>query len=341
MRKQMNCINCGSKNHLKKDCSEPIHSIGIILIKIKSPDIYLINKLIDNLELPEIKSTKDLNLEIMNKESSDKEIIDKLINNLKISKLDNNVVNVSANSIDAHTEENLNTFWKLNNSIKFLVVQRKHSLGYYKFIRGDYEINNPEGIQFLFKQMIQKEINKIGLMTFDELWADLWSKEKAYKNHEYNKSKTLFNMLTITTKYNNLQFYVNNVIPTWSSNEWGFPKGRKSFGENDLNCGIREFKEETGFTDDEFIVLDKILPIEETFCGTDGIKYKHSYFLAVSLTSKEPEIDKNAPLQFNEISNIKWMNYDQLIKEIRPYHSQRIHMISETFMYIINYIANL
>ena len=35
--------------------------------------------------------------------------------------------------------------------------------------------------------------------------------------------------------------------------EWGFPKGRKNENETNLDCAKREFIEETGLSNDDFI----------------------------------------------------------------------------------------
>ena len=39
------------------------------------------------------------------------------------------------------------------NMIKFLLVRRKHSLGYTEFIRGNYRKDNIDGIIYLFQQI--------------------------------------------------------------------------------------------------------------------------------------------------------------------------------------------
>ena len=45
---------------------------------------------------------------------------------------------------------------------------------------------------------------------------------------------------------------------TWDTPEWGFPKGRRNYQENDLTCGLREFEEETGYDKDNRYLLLKI-----------------------------------------------------------------------------------
>ena len=38
----------------------------------------------------------------------------------------------------------------------------------------------------------------------------------------------------------------SNHLVQWSDTEWGFPKGRRNYQEDDRKCALREFEEETG-----------------------------------------------------------------------------------------------
>lgn len=307
------CVNCGVRGHIKNDCSLPIVSYGIILLNIQTDNIYIINEMISNLQIPPLSVDSDsINLEPTSK-------------------------------IDINSEKDLKLFCELRDSIQFLLVQRKHTLGYLEFMRGRYTLDNPRGIEFIFKQMVQAEINDIEKKDFDNLWESLWGTEKAYKSKEYFESKDKFNKLRNSSdESNNLAFYTANIAPLWKDLEWGFPKGRRcTHNESTMKCAIREFKEETGLGDEDFIILNKIKPIGEEFYGTDGIKYKHVYFLAVSTSNKLVEINKNNKNQIYEIGDIRWFNIEETIDAIRPYHKQRRQLVMELFMYIINYINTI
>ena len=83
----------------------------------------------------------------------------------------------------------------ITSKIKFLLIQRKHSLGYVDFIRGKYKLDNIDGINFLFQHMIQSEIDKIKTMDFNELWIDLWNNDQqkmGYIKKEYSIAKEKF-----------------------------------------------------------------------------------------------------------------------------------------------------
>jgi len=229
-KKILYCVNCNKDGHNFKLCSEPIISYGIILISINFNDS-LNQKILDNIILS-------------------KNLIDSYDNNIYIN---------DYNDIEL--------FCVLKNYIKFLLIKRKHSLGFLEFIRGRYNIDNVDGIIFLFKQMTPHEINKITIYSFDELWDEVWGDNKEMYINEYSLSKDKFNKLkNYEDGYLSLKFYIENVIPTWNNTEWGFPKGRRNVRENDKNCAIREFMEETGFDKSDFVFLDNIDPLEEKFC---------------------------------------------------------------------------
>ena len=62
--------------------------------------------------------------------------------------------------------------------------------------------------------------------------------------------------------------------------EWGFPKGRRNMsGESGLECALRELREETGIHQSDLEVV-KGKPFEEVFTGSNGVRYRHVYYMA-------------------------------------------------------------
>lgn len=309
MKKDLFCINCGKNDHTIKNCDDPVTSYGVILFLL---DI--------NIILKENFMEKFINL---------KEYLD-------IQKKENSNDGILIDEIS-----DIELFCAFKNNVKFLLVRRKHTLGFLEFIRGRYNIDNVDGIIFLFKQMTPYEIGLIKILSFDELWDNVWGENKnkpSYQN-EYIQSKDKFNKLKYKENGQlslNLNFYIDNVIPNYDVPEWGFPKGRRNFKETDKMCAIREFKEESGFNDDDFLILDNIQPIEELFIGTNGITYKHIYYVAISMSDKKPMMDLNNIYQKNEIGDISFNTYDDTMKIIRPYHTERQRLIYQLYIFIIN-----
>ena len=189
--------------------------------------------------------------------------------------------------------------------------------------------------------MTPDEINKIKSSTFDELWDNVWgdNKNKPSYQNEYIISKDKFNKLNSDDNgYLNLSFYINNVIPKWNYAEWGFPKGRRNLKEDNKECAIREFMEESDFKTDDFFIINNIDPIEESFIGTNGINYKHIYYVAIATSELIPSINPTNKTQIYEIGNINYITYEDSIKIIRPYHVERQRIITQIYIYFMNKI---
>jgi 8-oxo-dGTP pyrophosphatase MutT (NUDIX family) len=320
------CSNCGKIGHVYKNCTEPIISFGVINFLILTDDTNVVNRIENELSINDGLDNDGLDNDGLNND---------------------NKYDITTNSIGIKIDDDLDikTFSTYVNNIKFLMIRRKHSLGYVEFIRGRYNVENVDGIIFLFRQMTSKEITRIGANNFDYLWNNLWHSNK-YKNNyqnEYNISKNKFNKLKYTENEEslNLKFYIENITPTWENAEWGFPKGRRNSQESDIMCAIREFQEESGFKDGEYVVLDKICPIHENLIGTNGIHYKHIYYPTISVTDRTPFINIDNRLQSDEIGDIGWFTYEESINLIRPHHIDRKKLLSQLYTYIINVIINI
>ena len=219
-----------------------------------------------------------------------------------------------------------------NPNIKFLMIQRKNSLGYLEFIRGRYDETNNQNINYIFEQMTQNEIHDILTKDFDFLWNELWDVNNIKnKNHykEYMTSRQKFYELKL-----NKSDIINNLKPKYLYNEWGFPKGRRELYESDIICAIREFEEETNIKENMYNLLESCSKIKENLVGTNGINYLHNYFLAILNTDKINNIDSTN----REIGNIKIMSYNECIENIRPYHVNKLKIINVLYELICDYL---
>ena len=236
----------------------------------------------------------------------------------------------------------LEKFYILQNSIKFLMIRRKNTLGYIEFIRGRYNPSDADSIIYLFQQMVQSEINMIEKLSIDELWDDLWatsSSNKIYDN-EFKQSKEKFNKLKNGDYHYDLYFFTKNVQPEYNTPEWGFPKGRRNFYEKNINCAIREFNEESGYLEDDYKILKRLHTLTEVFLGTNEIKYKHIYYVSINNNNKNLTLDKNNLKQYEEIGDIGWFTYNEAINLIRPYHKQRKKILTQLYMFITNKVID-
>jgi ADP-ribose pyrophosphatase YjhB (NUDIX family) len=302
------CKNCGKYGHNRRQCTEPATSYGIISIKFMFDDDF--NEIVTKI------------FEDFNNKISDYEIDD---DGLEFNDL----------------EKDKNLIMYIKNRVKFLMVQRKHTIGFLEFMRGHYKSNDIENIIFLFNQMTQEEINRIKTESFDSLWNDLWKNDDGSENHgyKYHNSKALYHELKDGLADLNIDFYVNNVKPSFHTPEWGFPKGRKNENEEDIECAEREYMEETCYTHDDILILNNISPIKENMIGTDGKKYIHIYYIGISKKYDDPYIHHDISSQSNEVGDIAWFSYEDAFNNIRYYHKEKKIILTQIYSFIINTIV--
>ena len=219
--------------------------------------------------------------------------------------------------------ENYDEKDKLDDRYKFLLIQRKDTLGFIEFLRGKYRETDYKYIQQLLEMMTVCEIDKLKKHTFDELWNILWFNRNMnhYKN-EYEESKKKFNKIK-ERKENSLEELIMKSNITYIEKDWGFPKGRRNLRETDYDCALREFEEETGYKRDEYNVLKNIAPIEEVFYGSNGVKYKHTYYIGQSNKDIELKIDPENFHQCTEISKVGWFSLAESLQKIRHYNEEK------------------
>jgi ADP-ribose pyrophosphatase YjhB (NUDIX family) len=234
-----------------------------------------------------------------------------------------------------------------NNQIEYLMICRKHTLGYMDFMRGKYSLFNKEHILNLLKEMSVEEKNNIISKDFSLLWNQLWNKNENDKNNDniqYNTEEFLsFDKIT-SLKHginNNNDYYTlkslleeSNKEIIWQEPEWGFPKGRRNPNENDIDCGIREFLEETGYTMDDVHIIENIVPFEEIFMGSNYKSYKHKYYL---LYMDYENSIKNTNYDNSEVSKVEWKTFEECIECIRPYNLEKKKLIKNINSCIYKY----
>ena len=225
-----------------------------------------------------------------------------------------------------------------NNEIKYLMIQRKDSLSFMEFVRGKYEISNIEYIKRLLLNMTISERDMILTNNFENIWNYIWfqTDNNCNKNNkEYMNSKYKFSLLN---ENNFLKNYITSIKSVFFSQEWGFPKGRRKIKENDIDCAVREFFEETRITEDNISIIKDINPFEEMFFGTNGIMYKHLYYISkLKNTDISIEIDNNCLEQIREIRAISWFNYNEVISHIKSYNTERIELFKFANKKILEY----
>ncbi len=219
-------------------------------------------------------------------------------------------------------------YTKKENTIKYLMIRRKDSVGYIDILRGKYILYFKKYLQNIINVMTNEEKENLLKKNFKELWDNMWGKNSSiqYRNEEKNAEKKLeFLKLGINTNNSNytLESLIEESNTSWEENEWGFPKGRKNYQEKDLYCALREFEEETGISKSKIDIISNLFPLEEIFIGSNFKCYKHKYYLAYL---KDSNIDLNN-FQKSEVSKLEWKTKDECLESIRDYQHEKKELI--------------
>lgn len=332
------CANCGKKGHSFNNCRDPITSIGIICFKIDNIDYKSVKEIFGNLMVDNQDKSHDyvqlkyvpgiqLNTLLASEKKADVVIKDM-------------TVNIS--------EELIKNFLKYKDNIKFLLVQRKYSLGYIVFMKGKWKIDDKEELITLFSQMTKEEIDGlkscVSIIDFKQLWDAFWiyNNDKGIVNYqlkrerEYNNIKHKIDILMNQTSWN-LEYYCRIVHVDGNIPEWGFPKGKRQNRETNIKCAVREFVEETGVKTETFSLLNRVKEMKEDMIGTNMQKYRHLYYISYvdnSITLKHDPSHVSA--HRSEIGNIAWFNYMDAISIINPKHEEKKQILTQIYLFIVN-----
>ena len=219
--------------------------------------------------------------------------------------------------------------------LQFLMIRRKDSFGYIDFIRGKYSCINIEQIQKCVDEMSIDEKARILIEPFESLWSTLWG-DANYRGEETaaaKKFESIKNGIILNDEVITLNDIVGRSATRWVETEWEFPKGRRNFQEKDLECALREFEEETGYSCKDIKVIENILPFEEIFIGSNHKSYKHKYYLAYM----NEMIDNMDGFQKAEVSKLEWKTIDECLESIRPYNLEKKQIITNINKVLLEY----
>ena len=220
------------------------------------------------------------------------------------------------------------TFRIVNGTIEILLIRRKDSLAFVDFMRGKYNLDDLDYIVKIMERMTINEHKMILDNDFKTLWNYLWgnSLTNQYKNEEKMsqiKFEKLKNGYNFNTNLININDIINKCKISYNEPEWGFAKGRRNYQEKDIMCGLREFEEETGYSKENIIIINNILPLDEIFTSSNYKSYKHKYYIGLFKNFKNPE----KLFQTNEISKITWVNINDAKNYIRDYNVEKKNII--------------
>ena len=209
------------------------------------------------------------------------------------------------------------------NHIKFLMIQRKQTMGFIDLIRGKYETDN---LQTYFDEMTSVEKDMLRDWSFKNIWDFCWlNKDSKIFLSEYNNAYIKYHKLDVI-------HYIDNSKDLYDFCEFSIPKGRKNVKESNIDCAKREFFEETGYNSSHYNILINYPLIEEIFVGTNNVRYKHVYFLArLHDNIPAPFVNKNNILQSGEVSNIGLLSLEECLELFRPYDTSKKEVLQKVY----------
>ena len=234
-------------------------------------------------------------------------------------------------------ENSISGFENYMKDTKYLMIQRRDSLGFIEIMRGKYKVTDLDYIQYHISTMTVEEHKKILENDFDTLWLGLWGTPKEQSiNYKNDKEAARLKFNTLKDE-NTLHTMIAKVTTLWETPEWGFPKGRRDPRESDLQCALRELREETGIHEKDVIFIRNLEALTETFFGSNHIHYCHKYFIFLYNSEKSIVFDKTNFYMAQEIGNLGWFPLEECLEKIRPENIEKKEVLLRASSLLRNY----
>ena len=209
----------------------------------------------------------------------------------------------------------------VNKTARFLLINRKDSMPFCDIVRRRSAITNRVHLQRLVDSLTNSEKARLLVQPHAQLWRDMWGAGRGGAHSEEQTAAQCFNQLRESGM---LAAAIGQSTTSWDETEWEFPKGRKGYQERDQTCALREFEEETGIPSAKLQIASNVVPIEETFTGTNGKAYRHRYYLGF-ITDASVDLSQ---YQRSEVNEVRWMELGLALETIRSYHVEKRRALS-------------
>lgn len=237
-------------------------------------------------------------------------------------------------------DNSISGFESTMKDIKYLMIQRKDSLGFIEIIRGKYKITDIDYIKYHIAAMTKSEQQKLLDNDFEVLWNNLWGipKEQSlnYKNDK-EAAKEKFEKLKNGIDTISLEELIKEVQTQWDTPEWGFPKGRRDPRESEYDCALRELKEETSISEKDILFIQNLEPLSETFFGSNHVHYCHKYFIFLYNSDKDVVYDQKNTHMLQEIGDIGWYSLEECLEKIRSDNIEKKEVLLRASSLLRNY----
>ena len=209
----------------------------------------------------------------------------------------------------------------VNKIPEILLICKRYTYGYNMFVHGRYNSGDTGKIIAMFNGMTVEEKHDILSLNFSQIWYRIWLNSK-HRLGAYFAAKNKFESTFAVDGGLRLRRMI--IKSTNSSKIWEIPKGHRARNETNIDCAIREFKEETGISKKHY----HIFPATRKQVYIDaGTKYTNTFYFAYTAEIVEPKIDFGSVDQVCEVSDIRWLSVEQirlldatgrLARQVRP-----------------------
>lgn len=203
------------------------------------------------------------------------------------------------------------------NCYEALMVKKRATYSYIRFVNGRYNTKNLKIIRDLFCDMTVEEKQTILSYKFSYIFYAAYGAVTDREKLGYSRAKEKFKKLSLER----IQLLMENtpsVRPLWE-----FPKGRIVTGEEDIECAKREFEEETKLTEYR-LITDQPFVHEFEDCG---VKYKYIYYYAVSDSPTRNFSIKSCP----EITDLQWVSLHNAKLLVQPATTHLLFRVIHSF----------
>ena len=220
-----------------------------------------------------------------------------------------------------------------DRSLRYLLVRRRDSMSLVEFVRGKYDPSDVRFLHQMFSEMAQGERERLRGVSFSVLWTTMWSCTST-SNFDYDVARGKFERIRAGYRLQDgrqvsIERLLRDTSTPYLEPEWGFPKGKRNRRESDLECARRECCEETGCGRDDFWVLHQLGSTWEEFRGSNGVLYRHNYFVARFAGGAEVRVDSDNAHQASEIGDIGWFTLGEAMRKFRPYDIEKKVMLAK------------
>jgi ADP-ribose pyrophosphatase YjhB (NUDIX family) len=206
-------------------------------------------------------------------------------------------------------------------TVWFHLVQRRDSLAYIRFMRGNY----PESeLEELFNEMTEQEKIRMCHYSFPDLWVDLYFDTHAVEYPDYEFAHARFHQFQSRPDRTRLLKESTSL-----ELQWTLPKGRKNRYETPLEGAIREYKEETRSKSELRIIPCEPFLNEESeyYLVNSTEKAKTNYYTLVGEKLQRQSVS-------NETNDVRWCTLEEATKLLSEKYLgvlRRVSTFLETF----------